>query len=128
MSKTQTISSFLVNFASCEGENDFFHEYTLVRKSAPGVTAIMHAKYSTAKSFSFLFLNLHAPFVKHLKVPTCIAGDSFQDAHKTRQRSAPPAVVHLQHARVLISYMRRNHQIFHIPFMDSRNFIHPKLL
>lgn len=59
-------------------------------------------------------------------MPTCIAGDSFQDARKTGQRSASPAVVHLQHGHVLISHWRWDHQIFHIPFMDIRNFIQPQ--
>ena len=63
-----------------------------------------------------------------VKLLTSIARDSPQDASQAGQRSASPAVVHLQHSRVLISDMRRNNQILQIPFMDFRNFIQAKLL
>ncbi len=62
------------------------------------------------------------------KFLTCITGDSPQDARQTGQRSASPAVVHLQHGQVLISDMRRNNQILQIPLMDLRNFIQPEFL
>lgn len=62
------------------------------------------------------------------KVVTCITRDSPQDACQAGQRSASPAVVHLQHGQVLVSDMRRNNQILQIPFVDFRNFIQAKFL
>lgn len=57
------------------------------------------------------------------KVLTSIARDSPQDACQARQRSASPAVVHLQHGHIFIFDMRRNNQVLQIPLMDLRNFI-----
>lgn len=62
------------------------------------------------------------------KVLTCITRDSPQDACQAGQRSASPAVVHLQHGQVLVSDMRRNNQILQIPFVDFWNFIQAKFL
>lgn len=59
---------------------------------------------------------------------TCIARNPPQDACQAGQRSASPAVVHLQHGQVLISDMRRNNQILQIPLVDFRNLIQPQFL
>lgn len=59
---------------------------------------------------------------------TCVSGDPPQDARQARQRSASPAVVHLQHGQVFISDVRRNNQILQIPLVDSGDFIQPEFL
>lgn len=59
---------------------------------------------------------------------TCVAGDSPEDARQAGQRSASPALVHLQHGCVLVLYMRRNDQILQIPLMDLWNFVQAEFL
>lgn len=79
--------------------------------------------------FSYEFIQItYYIFQKWERVLTCITRDSPQDARQAGQRSASPAVVHLQHGQVFISDMRRNNQILQIPLMDFRNFIQPKFL